>query len=88
MPAPGRAPLGIYPATLIARAWNSPITIVLYFSTETATFCLSVRARYAFAPRYGGPSFDQAPLHQKYILAVRLDRSKEPILDYAMAFSP
>ena len=77
-------PTGIFIATLLGRARNSGALLVLYFSHDCSRFSLSVRARHDFAPCYGGPAFDAAPLGQRYVLAVRRIRSGAVCLEYAM----
>lgn len=78
------APTGIYVAKLIARARNTPTTIILTFKAGGRSFTLFVRSRYGFAPPYGGPSFTDAKLGKRYVLAVRKGRGNLIILEYAM----
>jgi hypothetical protein len=68
----------------MARARNTPTTIILTFEVDGCLFQLSVRSRYGFAPPYGGPSFVDTDIGNRYVLAVRHGRGNLIILEYAM----
>ncbi len=80
-------PAGIYTATFVARARNSPQTLVLTFGIAEGNFILTVSSRYGYAPVFGGPSFADAPSGELYVLAVRHLGDRPARLEYAMALA-